>query len=396
MKYSTILSRSAAAVVLAAAAIAQAAGTSAVTTPKLDLARAQKVRAQMQAQASQAIASAQKSGVAGAKPGGTKAAELFANPDRAYPPSCLSSPMPFGMWQNDPNALTAQVNLIGDPYAGGSEATYFETDTIHLFRVVCTSGLSATLMEIDRPTANDGNTSLYPTLPAISVQQGSNNFYIRFVNDPNTFFSTNYALNPLINSDVFVLENFYGSSAQIDYGQALSLTVDTLNRSDPNRYTTFNLGAYNPAQYAQASQPLPISGYMTGNWYDKMHSGEGIQVEVGELQGSGGTVPRYIVVAWYTYDSSGIPYWLFGSGTFNAGDTSASVQLGYSSGGGFAGNFGSSATQAVWGTFNVQFPDCNTMRFSYQSAPGLPAGVPTGSGAKIWKRLTQINGLTCQ
>ncbi|MHB8678640.1 MAG: hypothetical protein ACYC7G_02735 [Rudaea sp.] len=396
MKYSTIFSRSVAAAALAAAAIAQAAGTSAVATPKLDLARAQQVRAQMQAQASQAMASAQKSGVAGAKPGGTKPAELFANPDRAYPPSCLNSPMPLGMWQNDPNAQSVQVNLLGDPYAGGSEASYVEQDTIYLFRVVCTSGLSATLMEIDRPTASEGNTSLYPTLPAISVQQGSNNFYIRFANDPNTFFSTNYALNPLINSDVFVLENFYGSSAQIDYGMALSLTVDTLNRSDPNRYTTFNLAAYNPAQYAQASQALPISGYMTGNWYDKMHSGEGIQVEVGELQGSGSTVPRYIVIAWYTYDSSGTPYWLFGSGTFNAGDTSAQVKLGYSSGGGFAGNFGAAATQTQWGTFNVQFPDCNTMQFSYQSDAGLPTGVPTGSGSKTWTRLTQINGLTCQ
>ncbi|MGH8091095.1 MAG: hypothetical protein ACREO6_06555, partial [Rudaea sp.] len=119
-------------------------------------------------------------------------------------------------------------------------------------------------------------------------------------------------------------------------------------------------------------------------------------VEVGEFAPTDTTYPRYITIAWYTFDSSGTPYWLFGSGVFNAGDTTASVQLGYSYGGGFAGNFGAAATQKLWGTFNVQFPDCNTMQFSYQSTAGLPQGVPTGAGSKTWKRLTQMNGLTCQ
>jgi hypothetical protein len=395
MKHPTIFSCAIATIALGATVVAQAAGNAALAAPRVDLARAQQVRAQTQAQASQAMALAQKSGIIGAKPGNSAPAELFANPGRAYPPSCLGSPMPLGMWQNDPNALQAHIHLIGDPYAGGSEANYAETVTVFVFRVVCTSGLSATLMEIDRSSANEGNTSLYPTLPAISVQQGSNNFYIRFANDPNTFFSTNYALNPLINSDVFVLENFYGASARIDYGKALSLTVDTLNTSDPNRYTAFNLGTYNPAQYSQAALPLPISGYMTGAWYDPAHSGEGIQVEVGE-QGTPGTAnDRYIVMAWYTYDPQGFPYWLYGEGGFSSGDRSASVTMVYSTGGGFAGSFGS-ATTPTWGTINVHFPDCNTMQFNYQSASGLPAGVPTGNGAKTWTRISQMNGLTCQ
>jgi hypothetical protein len=72
------------------------------------------------------------------------------------------------------------------------------------------------------------------------------------------------------------------------------------------------------------------------------------------------------------------------------------MQLGYSYGGGFAGNFGASSTQKLWGTFNVQFPDCNTMKFSYQSTAGLPNGVPVGAGSKTWTRLTQMNGLTCE
>lgn len=394
MQHSRFLAGLVAGGALAVAGFAQAAGS--VMTAQADMAKAQQVRAQMQAQVAGSKSAALKSGVAGAKPGGPTAAELYANPDRAYPPSCLSSPIPLGLWQNDPNALLGLVKLIGDPYAGGSEATYQETVKVYVFRVACTSGLSATLMEIDRPSSMEGNTNLYPTLPAVSVAQGSNNIYVRLANDPNTFLSTTYALNPLVNSDVFVLENFYGGSMQLDYGNALTLTVDTLNSADPNRLTNFALATYNPAQYPAASQPLPISGYMTGNWYDKTHSGEGIQVEVGELQASGSTFPRYITIAWYTFDSTGVPYWLFGTGFFNAGDKTATVDLGYSSGGSFAGS-GSSATPPVlWGTFNVQFADCNTMQFSYQSTAGLPAGVPTGSGSKTWTRLTQMNGLTCQ
>jgi hypothetical protein len=391
MKHSIFLTGLVAGAALAVAGLAQAAGTG--ITAQVDMARAQQIRAQMQAQTNQAKAAAQKTSVAGAKPGNVKPAELFANPDRAYPPSCLNAPMPLGMWQSDPNVITKQIWLIGDPYAGGAEASYLEQATVHLFRVACSGGKSATLLEIDRPS--NASTTFYPTLPAISVAQGSNNIYIRLADDPNTFFSTNYSLNPLTASDVFALENFYNGSVQLDYNQAFTLTVDNLNSSDANEITTFPMATYNPSQYAAASQPLPISGYLTGAWYDPNHSGEGIQVEVGEQGTPGAANDRYIVMAWYTYDASGVPYWLYGEGSFTSGDRQASVTMVYSTGGGFAGSFGSANTP-TWGTVNVQFPDCNTMQFNYQSASGLPTGVPTGNGAKTWTRISQINGLTCQ
>lgn len=393
MKHSIIFSCAAVAA-LGIATLAQAAVPAAAATPRVDLAVAQQARAQVQAQITGTKAAAMKTGVAGAKPGGTRAAELFANPDRAYPPSCLNSPMPLGMWNSDPNALVAQVRLIGDPYAGGNEANYSEIVKIYVFRVVCTSGLSATLLEIDRPSNMEGNTSLYPTFPGVSVTQGGNGLYIRLANDPNTFFSTTYALNPLINSDVFVLENFYGGATQLDYGKALALTVDNLRVGDPNRLTNFNLPNYNPSDYTAASQPLPISGYMTGAWYDPAHSGEGIQVEVGEQGTPGTTNDRYLVLAWYTYDPQGSPYWLYGAGSFTAGDRTVVVPMVYSTGGGFGGAFGS-ATTPDWGTISVQFPDCNTMKFSYQSYSGLPSSVPTGNNTKTWFRGSQMNGLTC-
>ena len=396
MKHYRFLAGLVAGSALAVAGFAQAAGTT-TAAAQVDMAKAQQVRAQMQAQVAGSKSAASKSGVAGAKPGGPTASELYANPNRAYPPSCLSSPIPFGLWQNDPLAVHHQITLLGDPLTNDpGELAYSETVDVYVFRVACTSGQSATLLEIDRPSNMDGNSTRYPTLPAMYVtQSGVQDYVVRVANDPNTFFSTNYALNPLINSDVFALENYYGGSVQFNFNNAVTVTVDNLSSSARQIIDT-PLAAYNPAQYAAASQPLPISGYMTGNWYDKTHSGEGIQVEVGELQASGSTFPRYITIAWYTFDSTGVPYWLFGTGFFNAGDKTATVDLGYSSGGSFAGS-GSSATPPVlWGTFNVQFADCNTMQFSYQSTAGLPAGVPTGSGSKTWTRLTQMNGLTCQ
>lgn len=395
MKRSTVFSCAIAATALATVALAHAAGLSATVSPQVDLARAQQVRAQMQTQANQAKAAAMKSGAAGAKPGNVKPAELFANPDRAYPPSCLNSPMPFGMWQNDPyNSYHRTINLIGDPLSGDpSERTYVEAVDVYAFRVACTSGHSAVLLEIDRPSNH--STSHYPTFPGVYVTQGSvQDFVIRVADDPNTFFSTNYALNPLIQSDVFVLENFYGGSVQFDFDQPFTLTIDNLTTGTGHQIFDLPMGAYNPAQYPEAALPLPISGYMTGAWYDPNHSGEGIQVEVGE-QGTPGTAnDRYIVMAWYTYDPQGFPYWLYGMGSFTAGDRSAMVQMIYSTGGGFAGNFGN-ATTPDWGTINVQFSDCNTMQFSYQSLSGLPPGVPVGSNTKTWTRISQMNGLTC-
>ena len=111
--------------------------------------------------------------------------------------------------------------------------------------------------------------------------------------------------------------------------------------------------------------------------------------------GSSNCTTSYITVAWYTFDSNGLPYWLFGMATFNPGDRSAAVPMMNTSDGGFAGNF-NQATTTEWGTMNVDFPDCSTMHFTFAANDGLADGVPTGSGDLDWQRLTQISGLTCQ
>ena len=328
-----------------------------------------------------------------AAPPSTGANELAVNPDRAYPPSCLNAPLTtLHLWQNDPNALQAQIKLIGDPYSGNSnEANYLETDTITLFRVVCSGGKSATLLEIDRPANLDGNTTLYPTFPGVSVAQGNNNIFIRLADDPNTFLTTVYSITPLVYSQVYVLENFFGGNVQLDYNAAFALTVDTFNTADPNRFTTFNLSAYNKNNYAESTLALPISGYMSSNWFDTNHGGEGTLTQIFE----NGDGTRTFTSAWYTFDKSGLPFWLYSQGVIQVGArTTGAVQTFYATGGGFAGNF-NSATFTPWGTITFTFPDCDHMTFTYTGNADAVNG-PTGNGTRTWLRIANVNGLTCK
>ena len=320
--------------------------------------------------------------------------EYFANPFRDYPPSCLNSPLPGGLYVNDPAKLTTTINLPGDPLSSdANERAYTETDTVTIFRVPCGPSASAVLLEIDRPST--ASITYYPVFPGVLITTTNGDFVPRLAEDPNTVFSNTFAFNPVQDAvSVYIFENYaINGVALFDYDQALPISVNNLQSGAAADTANFSVPAYNPNAYAANAQPLPISGYQSGNFYDPTHGGEGIQVEVAETS----TVGVYVMtIAWYTFDESGVPFWLFGTGTFNTGATSANVQMIYETNGGFAGNF-TATSQVAWGTLtNVNFPDCNTMRFTYTANPGLPSGVPTGSGTKQWTRLTQINGLTCQ
>jgi hypothetical protein len=307
------------------------------------------------------------------------------NPYHAYPPSCLADPLPSA--PSGPS-MSERITL---PLYGvvGSE-----TVTVNLWRTPCSGGTSALLGEFVRDSAN-ANSSPAPEFPLIEVSQGANsNYPVRINIEPNTIRSAISTGSSFFGIQSFVFENWPTSSAaQFTYSQSLAISFVA---PDGTLLLTGSIPAYDPSQYATASQPMQISGYMTGAWYDPAHSGEGIQVEVGEAGPPGTAGNRYIVMAWYTYDVTGTPYWLYGEGIFTAGDRTASVSMLYSTGGGFAGNFGASANLPNWGTINVQFPDCNTMQFGYQSSAGLPSGVPTGSGTKTWTRISNMNGLTCE
>jgi len=353
--------------------------------------------------ASNGIAAQQKALVAEARnkvnaTRGSTAGEVFENPYRAYPPSCFNNGLP----QNGYAAATAidvqqgQMVLLGDPSeclpgANSAECNYKETDTVTLWRVACSGGKSATLLQIDRPANH--STTLYPTLPLITVNQGTTtNFPIRVGSDPNTFFSTNFANQPLMASDVFVLENYYGSGiSQIDYSKAFSLTT---NNQDVGANAS-SLAFPVPDYVAPANPPrLEITGYMSTNWSNPNQSGEGIVLQVYD---NGDHASRTLAFAWFTYDKSGLPFWLFGQANVPIGANQISAPTYYFQGGTFQPAAVSATVPAKpWGFVTFTFPDCSHMNIAYNSTSNPPTPVPTGQGSTNYTRVANVNGLACE
>jgi hypothetical protein len=320
--------------------------------------------------------------------------EIVANPDRAYPASCLADGLPFGLFKpfsSDPTPQQQLLTLPGDPAAcaanNAAECGFSETDTITVWRVPCSGGKSATLLEIDRPCGACATTTLYPTFPLIRATQGNNsNFVIRIATDANTVFSTSYVNDPVFTSNIFVLENYLGYPVQFDYNKAFSLSLDNA--------IIFNFGDYNPAQYSGASAGMPITGYLNTNWYDPNHGGEGMLTQIYE-SGDGQTRP--FTAAWYTFDSTGRPFWLYAQGGIAVGArTTGNIDTYYASAGGFAGGFGASATFTKWGTTSFSFPNCGTMTFTFNGQTDATTKGPGGSGTRTWTRLADSDGQVCQ
>ncbi len=386
--YQSLVTATSAALLLGAASVFAAAPS---VSSHFDLSAAITARAAVQAQTAHALATG-KLAASGATFGGAKPAEIFANVDRAYPPSCLNDGLPAGQWSTDPKYMQTTINLPGDPLAADpTEQNFEETDTVTLFRVVCSGGTSATLLEIDRPANH--NTTYYPTFPTITVQQGSNNRYIRLASDPNTVYSAAYSLTPLVNSDIWVLENYYGGTVQLDYNQGFTLTVDNNILNDQNRLTTYTMPAYNPANYPESSQPLPISGYMSTNWYNPNQGGEGMVLQVYD---NGDNATRTLSFAWFTYDTLGLPFWLYGDGSFAIGARTVTIATEYFKGGFFAP---STAQPDVpfkpWGNVTFSFPNCNAMAISYNGDASADNG-PTGASTRTFLRVANVNSLVCQ
>jgi len=322
-------------------------------------------------------------------------AEIFANPFRAYPPSCLGDGLPFQSFpqsQGDPAPQQQQMTLIGDltQCVGGgnnAECTYTEPVTVTVWRVACSNDQTAVLMEIDRTGTNP---NLYPTFPLLSITQNNLKLYpVRAVDDPNTIYANTFANSPLYFSDIFVLENYASDTTQqIDYTKAFTLDLD-------NNTITFNFPNYDRTKYGAGSAALPISGYLSTNWFDALHSGEGMLTQIYDGDAAAGT--RFFTAAWYTFDPLGLPFWLYAQGSINIGDRAANnVAVYYATNGGFAGNFpAGNATFTQWGTANFSFPDCNTMTFSYNGHTDAQTNGPGGTGTRTWTRLANINSLVC-
>lgn len=328
----------------------------------------------------------------------------YANPYRNYPPSCMADPLP--MTPTGP-LYKGQVDMAA--YSQNAGGYVREPVTVTIWRVPCSSSVNSpwvdsaiTLLRIQRNSNHEGDTNQYVVFPGVRIAQGSVNFDETYGDDlprvapePNTIVSWTPVDAAMVDSTTYVLENFpISTRPYLDYTQGFKLRLDNFISSGTHQYV-INVPPYvsSSSGYPTANEPLPINGYMTNNYYDPAHSGEGIMVQVYELPDSGLYALQF---NWFTYGPDGKPFWLSGDAQVQPGARSVTAKVGYRDGGGFAGDFGNKAPGHDWGTITFQWNNCNRMQFSYQAKSGLPSFVPQGSGTRVWNRLGNTNGLTCE
>ncbi|MGA7296445.1 MAG: hypothetical protein WBW92_02900 [Rhodanobacteraceae bacterium] len=326
----------------------------------------------------------------------------YANPYRTYPPSCMADPLPI-----TPTGplYTKQMDMAS--YNQTLRGYVREPVTVTIWRIPCSSSQydnAITLLRIQRGSAHEGDSNQYVVFPGVRVAQGSVQFddangddLPRLAPEPNTIVSWTPTDSAMVDSTTYVLEDYPITNRPfLDYTQGFALRMDNFVNDGGTHQYTISVPPYvsSSGGYPTANEPLPINGYMTNNYYDPAHSGEGMVVQVYELPQSGLYALQF---NWFTFGPDGRPFWLSGDAQFEPGARSVTTNaIGYRDNGGFSGNFGSLATPHLWGTITFQWNNCNRMQFSYQSNSGLPSFVPQGSGTRTWNRLGNANGTTCE
>lgn len=330
---------------------------------------------------------------------GTKASTPRANSYRAYAPSCLHYPLPGPPTAGSTPIYSGRVLLAQyPPDSNGNYPT--ESVTARVWRIPCSSSGqfydAVTVLALDRDANMEGNATRYPLFPGLRLSQGTNRrLYVRAADEPNTVVSHSFADEPLIDSNTYVLENFpttAGTTARWDFNNQFTLTFFNFFNGDPGQ--DIAVPTYNPTQqtYPDAFANIPISGYLTGNWFDEAHSGEGMLIQTFDISND----QMLFTFAWFTYGPDGRPFWMFGSTPVARGNRGPiDVPTIYQTGGGFAGQFGPSAQTNTWGTVRFGFESCYRVTFRYNSTH-TAAGVPAGTGEKTWTRPVDTNGLTCE
>ena len=316
------------------------------------------------------------------------AKDVRANPDRSYPPSCLSYPLPV---QPRGEVLTRTMSLADvDGNAAGANGNqgYFENVTVTVWRAACSGGTGALLVRFTRP-ANRTGTFPAPDIPAPYGTRGAvTNRVLRVAIEPNTYFSEVIG-HTLLGDSTLVLDAI--PTLAFDLNAAFTLHLDTFAGNSALR-TNIAVPAYSAAAHPDGNQAMELTGYVSGSWFDPARSGEGLIVEIGERANGA----RIAAFAWYTYDQQGDPAWIVGNMDIANGLRSVTIPALYVRGGGFAGNFNPATLNAqAWGTVTLSFPNCNALTLGFTSTHAI-AGAPTGTGTRSWVRAISLNGLTCQ
>lgn len=328
----------------------------------------------------------------------------LANEYRAYPPSCAAWPLPNRF---SGQTWSARVPLFArNANTGGSAGT--ETVTITIWRVACSSsgadtpyntdgGFNAmTLMRIDRDSAYEGDTAIFPTFPVVQIKQGSIDYgslddpepasFVRASAEPNTYTGDGPYDAPIIFSTTYVLENYTADYLHY-YSYAMKIRVNPMLLGGGS-LAEFTVPAYSPTQssYPDAYAPLPLDGYSAAQWYSAQFN-EGLLVQITEQLQSNGSTVRQLVFDLLTEDTNHDPLWLVGNAAFAVGQTSITVNTNY---------LGTNLSQIPYGTLTFEVSDCNHMDVTFHPVSNLPAPIPVITGTTTYDRLFTPNGMSCE
>jgi len=195
--------------------------------------------------------------------------------------------------------------------------------------------------------------------------------------NPNDGVGTSFCGN-LAATTTFVIHEF-DNQVVFDDDQAFTLEYE----SDFGPDAIVQIPAFDAAQYAPGGT-LALSGKNSGSYYLPARNGEGVLVEVGRV----GT-RKVVFLTWYTY-FQGQQRWIFGSADFTSGATAVQVPMFISTGGQFGAAFQPSQVMiAAWGSANVSFPNCASMRFAWSENGGQ-------TGIYLYERaLAGLEGINC-
>ncbi|UXI69317.1 hypothetical protein [Tahibacter amnicola] len=297
-----------------------------------------------------------------------------------YPPSCLQHwPERLSGGPANPEVTaTLQVRRIQPLYQAGTIPM-----TVKIARVPCTATQSVLVVSTTE-VAPQGPIS-GGVLPYFTVKPAGATQFLHLFATRNAFpawrvTSISHEFHQNANNDYILF------SAAADINGPITIKIDS--GVDTPRMLT--MPAYVPT--AEILQARPLDSFVAGHYFDPAHPGEGIIVEsIGSPDAQGNSYLRF---TWLTYDRKGDPFWLAGGDSVNARARSARLPAVRLTGGRFGGQT-TGVSPIRWGTVEVSFPDCNTLRLSYASDPSNDPAVPQGTGQLEWKRLSKPSGHAC-
>jgi hypothetical protein len=127
--------------------------------------------------------------------------------------------------------------------------------------------------------------------------------------------------------------------------------------------------------------PTGLRGDLSGTWYNPAQPGHGLTVEVIDRGRA--------TVAWFTFDTTGKPMWLFGLATIE--QHSLRAQVSTSSGARFGPDFDPEAVvTAPWGELVLDFIGCESGVLRW-----TPTAAGFTAGSMPLSRLTAVQGTRC-